>query len=123
MIVSIATCNDDERIFGVIAVVASNRRAPQATLPLNFYASATLRISSSSAGATDETFVVRIAINSVSHFIDCERSIPRLKSRAFIRRIASRTMRRLPFSFGPSHLAVIVLVDFACMTLLVLISL
>jgi hypothetical protein len=32
-------------------------------------------------------------------------------------------MRRLPFSSGPSHLAVIVLVHFACMTLLVLLSL
>jgi hypothetical protein len=32
-------------------------------------------------------------------------------------------MRRSQLKFGPSHLAVIVLVDFACMTLLVLLSL
>ena len=32
-------------------------------------------------------------------------------------------MRRLPFSYGPSHLAVVVLVHFVCMTLLVLLLL
>ena len=32
-------------------------------------------------------------------------------------------MRRLPFSYGPSHLAVVVLVHFVCVTLLVLLSL
>jgi|HubBroStandDraft_6_1064221.scaffolds.fasta_scaffold657568_3 hypothetical protein len=32
-------------------------------------------------------------------------------------------MRRFQFNFGPTHLAVIVLVDLACMTLLVLLSL
>jgi hypothetical protein len=95
----------------------------QAALKLNFCAFATVRISPSSAGDADETFVARSAINSVSHFIDCRRSIPRLNSQAFIYRIASKKMRRLPFSSGPSHLAVIVLVHFACMTLLVLLSL
>jgi hypothetical protein len=32
-------------------------------------------------------------------------------------------MRRFQVNFGPTHLAVIVLVDFACMALLVLLSL
>jgi hypothetical protein len=123
MIVSIAARNNDERIFdfvGRICVWSSTKLARRLHNDCAFPAT---RITPSIKNMAGETFIVAAGIIRSARFIDCVLPLPHLHSRAFIVISASKKMRRLPFSYGPSHLAVVVLVHFVCMTLLVLLSL
>ncbi len=73
MIVSILACNDDERI-------SDRRRFGAGSHPHGPSAFEAARISPSNAREAGETFVVFPTMNSVSHFIDCEAVVPRLKA-------------------------------------------
>ena len=73
MIVSILACNDDERI-------SDRRRFGAGSHPHGPSAFEAARISPSSAREAGEMFVVFPTMNSVSHFIDCEAVVPRLKA-------------------------------------------
>ena len=119
MIVSIAARCNDERIFVIVS-------RPRCVLLVVFLTTSVRpeRCAYRVLARPTLTKCSLFALRAIQPVISLTASRLLLDSNVmFVVATREHRMHRLQLKFGPSHLAVIVLVDFTCMALLVLLSL